>query len=83
MIEVNQLAFDYPGTRAVDNVSFSIAPLSVTALVGPNGAGKTALLRSLEALSPKEVERSSGSGRGAFLPLRSVMMYGSSLMKTS
>jgi ABC-2 type transport system ATP-binding protein len=50
MIEVSQLVFDYPGTRALDNVSFSVAPQSVTALVGPNGAGKTTLLRSLAAL---------------------------------
>lgn len=50
MIKVNQLVFDYPGTRALDHVSLCIAPQTVTALVGPNGAGKTTLLRSLAAL---------------------------------
>ncbi len=47
MIEVRNLIFEYPGHRAIDNVSFSIDPDSVTALVGPNGAGKTTLMRCL------------------------------------
>lgn len=50
MIAVAGLTFDYPGTRALDGVSFSVAPGSITALVGPNGAGKTTLLRCLAAL---------------------------------
>lgn len=50
MIEVRTLTFDYPGTRALDEVSFSIRAGSITALVGPNGAGKTTLLRCLAAL---------------------------------
>ena len=50
VIEVRDLTFDYPGFRALDNVSLSIAAGSVTALVGPNGAGKTTLLRCLAAL---------------------------------
>lgn len=37
----------YPGTRALDDVSFVIPRGSVTALVGPNGSGKTTLLRCL------------------------------------
>jgi len=40
----------YPGTRALDNVSFDITRGSVTALAGPNGAGKTTLLRCLAGL---------------------------------
>lgn len=50
MIKVQNLIFDYPGTRALDNVSFEIEAKTITALVGPNGAGKTTLLRSLCAL---------------------------------
>src|SRR5512133_644079 len=50
MIDVKNLTFDYPGTRALDDVSFTIRAGSITALVGPNGAGKTTLLRCLAAL---------------------------------
>ena len=49
-IEVSHLLFEYPGVRALDDVSFSVASGSVTALVGPNGAGKTTLLRCLAGL---------------------------------
>lgn len=50
MIHVENLCFDYPGKRALDQVSFHIEPHTITALVGPNGAGKTTLLRCLAAL---------------------------------
>lgn len=50
MISVNRLNFEYPGIRALKDVSFSIKPGSITALVGPNGAGKSTLLRCLAAL---------------------------------
>lgn len=50
MIKVEDLCFDYPGKRALDHLSFSIAPQTITGLVGPNGAGKTTLLRCLSAL---------------------------------
>lgn len=50
IIEVSNLTFDYPGFRALERVSLSIAPGTVTALVGPNGAGKTTLLRCIAAL---------------------------------
>ena len=49
-IEVSNLLFEYPGVRALNDVSFSVATGSVTALVGPNGAGKTTLLRCLAGL---------------------------------
>ena len=44
------LRFEYPGVRALDDVSFTLARGTVTALVGPNGAGKSTLLRCMAAL---------------------------------
>jgi len=52
MIEVRDLVYEYPNKRALDGVSLSVAPQTITALVGPNGAGKTTLLRCLAALEP-------------------------------
>jgi len=50
MIDVDDLSFEYPATRALDRVSFRVDPGAIAALVGPNGAGKTTLLRCLAAL---------------------------------
>jgi len=50
MIKISELTFDYPGRRALNNVSLTVEPGSVTALVGPNGAGKTTLMRCIAGL---------------------------------
>jgi ABC-2 type transport system ATP-binding protein len=50
MISVERLNFDYPGSRVLHDISFSIPEGSVTAMVGPNGAGKTTLLRCIAGL---------------------------------
>ncbi len=50
MISVRGLVFDYPGTRALDDVTFALEAKTITALVGPNGAGKTTLLRCIAGL---------------------------------
>lgn len=50
MIEVNKLSFRYATKQALRDVSFTLEPATITALVGPNGAGKSTLLRCMAAL---------------------------------
>ncbi|NKB50314.1 MAG: ATP-binding cassette domain-containing protein [Alphaproteobacteria bacterium] len=50
LISVDRLVFDYDTTRALSDISFTIEPGMVVALVGPNGAGKTTLMRCISAL---------------------------------
>ena len=53
MIEVTALSKTFSGhppVRAVDNLSFSVAPGEIYGLLGPNGAGKTTALRMLATL---------------------------------
>ncbi len=50
MIEAANLTKRYGTKLAVDNVSFSLKPGSVTGFLGPNGAGKSTTMRMLMAL---------------------------------
>ncbi len=48
VVVVEGLCKDYGGTRAVDDLSFTIERGEVFALLGPNGAGKTTTVEILE-----------------------------------
>jgi ABC-2 type transport system ATP-binding protein len=50
LIEARNLVRTYPGVRAVDGVSFAVAPGRCFGLLGPNGAGKTTTLEMLEGI---------------------------------
>ena len=46
-LTVNGLGMQFGGLRAVNDVSFGIAPHETVALIGPNGAGKTTVFNCL------------------------------------
>lgn len=47
-VSVAGLIKSYARTRAVDDLSFTVAPREIFALLGPNGAGKTTTIEILE-----------------------------------
>ncbi|MBE7063499.1 MAG: ATP-binding cassette domain-containing protein [Ruminococcaceae bacterium] len=47
MIEVSHLTKAYGAVRAVDDISFSIAPGEIIGFLGPNGAGKSTTMNML------------------------------------
>src|SRR3712207_4890541 len=62
-IDVRSLTKRYGDVVAVDDVSFSLQPGTVTGIVGPNGAGKTTTLRALLGLVRPTAGRATIFGR--------------------
>jgi branched-chain amino acid transport system ATP-binding protein len=50
MLEVSNLASGYGEIQVLDNVTLTVPPHTLTALVGPNGAGKSTLLKTISGL---------------------------------
>lgn len=46
-VELDRVAFGYPGRPVLSEVSFTARPGTMTALVGPSGSGKTTITRLL------------------------------------
>lgn len=52
MIEVQQVNKFYGRKQILEDVSFSIKPGEITALIGENGSGKTSIMNALMQLTP-------------------------------
>lgn len=52
MIEIKNVHKKYGSKRILEDVSFSIKPGEITALIGENGSGKTSLMNGLMKLTP-------------------------------
>lgn len=50
LLELDKLQMRFQGLSALTDVSFSMAPGSVTAVIGPNGAGKTTLFNCITGM---------------------------------
>ena len=50
LLEIRQLVKRFGGFRALDGISFSLAPGEVLGLVGPNGSGKTTCINVISGL---------------------------------
>jgi ABC-2 type transport system ATP-binding protein len=63
VIEVESLTKRFGRTVAVDDLSFTVPPGTVTGFLGPNGAGKSTTLRSILGLVHPDEGRTSVLGR--------------------
>ena len=52
MISVEHLTKTYGDVRAVDDITFTCRPGTVTGFLGPNGAGKSTTMRMMAGLTP-------------------------------
>jgi branched-chain amino acid transport system ATP-binding protein len=51
-IELHDVTVEFGALKAMDAVSFDVAPNTIHAVIGPNGAGKSTLLNVLSGLYP-------------------------------
>jgi len=52
MLEVQHLAVNYRGVRALGDISFSLEPGQLVGVLGPNGAGKSTMIKAMLGLIP-------------------------------
>lgn len=61
-VEAHDLVKTYPGVRALDHLSITVAPGEVFGLLGPNGAGKSTTVKILTTLARPDAGRASVAG---------------------
>ena len=54
LLEMRDISKEFPGVKALDNVSLTVRPGTVHALMGENGAGKSTLMKCLFGIYNKD-----------------------------
>ena len=54
LLEMHNISKEFPGVKALDNVSLTVRPGTVHALMGENGAGKSTLMKCLFGIYNKD-----------------------------
>ena len=54
LLEMKNISKEFPGVKALDNVSLTVKRGSVHALMGENGAGKSTLMKCLFGMYVKD-----------------------------
>ena len=62
-LSVATVSCSFGGIRAVDQVSFAVAPREIVGIIGPNGAGKTTLFDLISGFTPLDAGRVQLAGR--------------------
>lgn len=52
LLEMRNITKEFPGVKALDDVTFSVQPGEIHCLVGENGAGKSTLMKVLSGVYP-------------------------------
>ena len=52
ILEMKNIVKEFPGVKALNNVSFQVAEGEIHCLVGENGAGKSTLMKVLSGVYP-------------------------------
>lgn len=63
LLEAEHISKSFPGVQAVDDVSFSLRPGEILAIVGENGAGKSTLMKILGGVERPDSGRMALEGR--------------------
>lgn len=68
LLEMKNIYKEFPGVKALDNVSFRVKPGTVHALMGENGAGKSTLMKILFGIYKEDAGEIYIDGKKTIFP---------------